>query len=158
MAFKQLTINDIRNVLSEDEVQSLDNLSLAGDKTTIINDIVDIVADSWRGALQAKGYTLDIREHYIPSEYVYWVLVHARWAIWTRFNMSPAIGLDDARKEEYQKALELLKNPYIGIAKPDYQYDPTNPANGGSGDAAIKVPFLRFDESLYLNIAKYSCK
>lgn len=149
MTFKKLTIDDLRNILSEDEIQALNTLSLDDKKAAIVNDTINIIADTWRGALGAKGYRLDVRDHFIPSEYVYWVLVHARWAIWTRFPMSPVVGLDDARKDEYKKAMELLKDPYIGISKPDWEYDPTNPVNGGNGDAAITIPFLRFDESLY---------
>lgn len=149
MAFKRLTTDDLKSILSQDEIDALNTFSLDPAKTTILNDTIDMIADTWRGALSAKGYALDVRDHYIPTEYAYWVLVHARYAIWSRFPMSPAIALDDARKDEYNKALELLKNPYIGASKPDWEYSPENPVNGGTGGGSIKLPFLRMDEMLY---------
>ena len=114
MSWKQLTINDLKTILSEDEITTLNTMSVEEDKTDIVNDCMNMIADMWRGAIAAKGYTLDTRDHYIPSEYVYWVLVHCRYAVWTRFPMSPSVGLDEARQKEYEKALDLFyHNNYI---------------------------------------------
>ena len=100
------------------------------------------MADAWRGAWQAKGYQIDVRDHYVAPEYTYYVLVHARYAIWTRFPNAPAYALDEARKAEYDKALELLKSPYIGTSKPDYTDDPEiDPEKLKTTDSAIGVQF-----------------
>lgn len=156
MSWKQLNIDDLRTILSEDEVNSLNTLSLKPNTTDAINSCIDLVSDTWRGALLAKSYRYDIRDHYTPSEYSYWILVHARWAIWTRFPMSPDIALDEARKEEYKQALKFLQNPSIGVTKPDWEYDSGNPANGVQSMGSISVPWMRFDEDpwLYDSICK----
>lgn len=144
MNWKLLTIDDLKTILSEDEINTLNTISVDDDKTSIINDCINMIADMWRGAFSAKGYAMDIRDHYVPVEYVYWILVHCRYAVWTRFPMSPSIGLDEARTDEYKKALELLKDPYIGTSKPDPEYDSTSTNTG-----MITLPFLRFNEDLY---------
>lgn len=146
MSWKKLDIDDLKLILSQDELDRLSTLSLDETITTNINDTIDMVANVWRGALSAKGYTLDVRESYIPASYHYWVLVHARWAVWTRFPLSNDIALDDARKNEYNKALDLLKNPYIDAEKPAWEYDPSNPENQDEGAIwhgaqSIQVPY-----------------
>lgn len=72
----------------------------------------------------AKGVTVDERDHYTPASYRYWILVMARHAVWTRFPNTPAYALDDARREEYKKALEMLASPTLAAEKPDYSDDP----------------------------------
>lgn len=69
MAWKKLEIDDLRLILSEDEVEKLDTLSLDTSITAVINDTLNLVSNVWRGALSAKGYTLDIRDNCIPPEY-----------------------------------------------------------------------------------------
>lgn len=142
--WKKLTIDDLRTILSEDELERLKNISVDGDIENIVNNGLDLVSDTWRGALGARGYTLDVRSHYTPPEYHYWVLTHARWAIWTRFPNTPEIALDKAREIEYKKAMELLKNPYLDVSKPDYSDDPTLSGDTAFGADSITVPPLRF--------------
>ena len=98
MAWKRLTVDDLRTLLSEDEVEKLTELATLSAGVDVQNAI-DIVSDTWRGALQAKGVEVDVRDHYTPASYRYWILVHSRWAVWTRFPGTPAYALDDARKE-----------------------------------------------------------
>lgn len=129
--WKKLDIEDLKLILAQDELDRLTELSIDPAFTENINKTIDMVAAMWRAALGARGYTLDIRDNYIPDGYKYWVLVHSRWAVWTRFPQSQAIALDDARKAEYQQALKLLEKPYIGVEKPEWQYDPSNPENRG---------------------------
>lgn len=100
--WKKLDINDLRTILSEDELDKLRTLSLDAEIDNIVNDGLNLISDTWRGALGAKGYTLDIRAHYTPPEYRYWILTHARYAIWTRFPNTPGIALDKAREAEYK--------------------------------------------------------
>ena len=54
----------------------------------------------------------DLRE---CSTYKWWVLVHCRYACWSRFPNSSVFAIDDVRKKEYEKALELLKEPYLDV-------------------------------------------
>ena len=143
--YKKLSIEDLKLVLSQDEIEKLSELSIDPALTDNINKTIEMVSDVWRSALSAKGYTLDIRDGYIPSGYAYWVLVHARWAVWTRFPQSATIALDEGRKNEYEQAMKLLQNPYIDVEKPLWEFSPENPDNRGddywSAADSIIVPF-----------------
>lgn len=145
MAWKHLTIDDLRLVLSEDEVQKLNTYSIDGDITGIINNQLDVVADAFRGAWASKGYTLDERDHYVAPEYIQFVLNYARWQIWTRFPMTEDFALSEPRQKQYEEASELLKNPYLGTSEPDYSDDPDLSATQiHVQDGAITVPWLKF--------------
>ena len=150
--WKRLKIEDLKKILSDDETEKLEEISTTS--PDVIQDVLDLVADSWRGAWQAKGYQVDVRDHYVAPEYTYFVLVHARYAIWTRFPNSPAYALDEARKAEYDKALELLKSPYIGTSKPDYTGDPEAEEEAKKEwktDSAIGVQFQRFGSCAFFS-------
>lgn len=139
--WKRLIVDDLKKILSDDEIEKLEEISTTS--PDVAQEVLDLIADSWRGAWRAKGYEVDVRDHYVAPEYIYYILVHARYAIWTRFPNSPAYALDEARKGEYEKALEMLKNPYLGTSKPDYSDDPEI-APKPTQDAAIAMPYLRF--------------
>ena len=149
--WSQLTIDDMKLYLSQDELDSLNTYSVNVDE--VVNKELDVIADMFRGAFISKSYEIDTREHYIPSSYKHFVCVYARWSLWTRFPMSPNIALDDARKEEYKLVSDLLKDAYIGVDKPEWEHSSSNPENpdnsGKTQGGSIKIPFLRFDQSLY---------
>ena len=149
----QLTITDLQIILSQDEVDALNTLSLDPSKTRVVQDMIDMASDLYRGAFISKSYEIDTREHYTPSNYRHFILVYARWAIWTRFPMSPSIALDDARKAEYELACDMLKDPMLGVEKPEWEHSSKNidnPDNQGQvSGGSIKLPFLRFDSELY---------
>lgn len=144
--WKALDISDLRLILSEDETRQLNTYSVDESITAVINDTINMVSDAWRGALSAKGYTLDSREHYTPGSYAYYILVHCRWAVWTRFPNSKTIALDDARKQEYEKALELLKDPILDVdpVTPEGQAGDENATGTGAG--SIRVPWNRIPQ------------
>lgn len=146
--WKKLTTDDLKMILSEDEVMTLNTTSVDEQLTDIVQNAIDLVSDMFRGAFMAKGYAIDTRDGYIPSGYVLPVLQYARYVAWTRFPNSPVIALDEARKEDVKRLQELLKNPYIGVEKPDWEHSSENPeAEGGSQHTgSISMPFLRFDE------------
>ena len=146
--WSQLTIDDMKLQISQDELDSLNTYST--DIENIINKQLDAIADMFRGAFVSKSYEIDTRDHYIPSSYKHFVCTYARYVIWQRFPMSPNVALDDARKEEYKLVSDLLKDAYIGVDKPDWEYSSNNPENTGKiQGGSIKIPFLRFDQSLY---------
>ena len=151
--WKELTIDDLQVILSQDEVDALNTLSSDPSKTPVVQDMIDMAADIFRGPFISKSFEIDTREHYIPSNYAHFVLVYARYSMWTRFPMSPAIALDDARKDEYEFIRDMIKNPTIGVDKPDWEHsnkNPENPDNAGQQQGgSIGIPFLRMDESLY---------
>ena len=151
MAWKKLDINDLRLVLSEDEVLKLNELSLDQSITEVINDTIELVTSAWRGALKAKGMEIDPRDYYAPSTYWYWILVHCRYACWSRFPQSSIFAIDDVRKKEYEKALELLKEPYLDFDEVEWNTpggDP-NPELTGyakTGGSSLLTPWLAFPD------------
>ena len=48
MSWKRLTIDDLRLILSEDETQKLDTLSLNEDITEPVNQTILLVSNTWR--------------------------------------------------------------------------------------------------------------
>lgn len=112
--------NDIRAVLSEDEIQKVSELSLDEEAGEPVQAALDMSADMFRGALQAKSVRLDVRPHYVPRAYMYFVLTYARMLMWSRFPNSPAYAMDDVRRKEADTALDMLKNPKLDALPPDY--------------------------------------
>ena len=148
MAWKRLTIDDLRLVLAEDEVKKLNEYSVDNPLFgTIVQDQLDLVAAAFRGAWQSKGYLLDVRDYYVAPEYQQFVLNYARWQIWTRFPMTEDFALSEPRKKQYEEAAELLKNPYLGVSKPDYSDDPTlsgDTSLSNVNDGAVTMPWQKF--------------
>lgn len=144
MAWKHLNHRDLALILSADEMDKLRTLSRDDDWADIVDACMDSVADTWRGMLQAKGFEFDVREHFIPSSYQYWVLVHCRHAVWTRFPHSTDIALDTRRLDEYENALRFFKDPPIGPDTPDPENSSASPINGSMGNASIAVGPHRF--------------
>ena len=136
--WKRLGRADLEQILSEDETQKLAELSRP-DGSDPVQEVIDLVADLFRGALGAKGHELDVRAHYIPPEYAYAVLVYSRWSLWTRFPMSPSYANDEARKSEYEFAQKLLQNPWLDSSKPDYSDDPELSASTKPSSAAASI-------------------
>lgn len=149
--WKQLTTDDLRQALAEDEIQNLENISIDSDLSAMLQTQLDCISDSFRGAFKAKGFAIDIRDHYTPSSYTMHILALARYWCWTRFPQSSVVGLDDARKELFKSAQEILKNPYLAVEKPEWAYDDTNPANIANKHqlGSVVLPFLRFDRELW---------
>lgn len=60
--------------------------------------------------------------------------------------MTTSFALDENRKKQYEEAAELLKDPYIGVSKPDYSDDPelSSLTTKARYDSAISVPWLKF--------------
>lgn len=149
MAWKKLEMNDLRLVLSEDEMEKLNELSLDESITAVIDDTIELVSDVWRGALKAKGMEIDPRDGYTPSTYWYWVLCHARYACWSRFPNSSVIAIDEVRKEEMKRAMDLLKEPYLDVdavewTLPDGSPNPDLSAYQPSLGSQLTTPWLRF--------------
>lgn len=148
MAWKRLGIDDLRLVLAEDEVSKLNQYSLANPLfEQVIQQQLDLVSDAFRGAWQSKGYQIDVRDHYTAPEYHVFILNYARWEIWTRFPSTEDFALTKPREKQYEEAAELLKNPYVGVSKPDYSDDPGLSGDTSlsvSSDGAITMPWLKF--------------
>lgn len=143
MSWKHLTSEDLKLVLSQDEINKLEERSV--DLADVLDKQLDTVADLFRGAFRSKGYTIDERDHYIPDSYVQYVLDYARYSIFTRFPMANEYALSEPRKLLFEQASEILKNPFI---KPDDPVDPDDPDDPDSEkrDNAITLPYLKMND------------
>lgn len=160
MAWKKLNIDDLRLVLSEDEVIRLNELSLDQSITEVINNTIELVSSAWRGALRAKGMEIDPRDGYTPSTYWYWILCHARYACWSRFPQSSVIAIDDVRRKEYEQALALLKEPYLDVDAvewylPSGEPNPDLSAYTKTTGSSLLTPWLVFPDE-YPFITNYA--
>lgn len=146
MSWKRLNYDDMRLYLAKDELDRLETVSIDTDLSAVVNDTLDLVADAFRGAWLAKGYNIDKREHYTCSTYWPFILAYSRWTLWNRFPAANSYALTETRKDEWEIAKELLKNPYIGTDEPNYDDDPDLSSDPGwqlTADPAITVPWLR---------------
>lgn len=144
MAWKRLTVDDLRLTLAEDEIDKLSTRSLDTDIQNVLQDQLDMAADAFRGAWLSKGYEVDVRAHYVAPEYRQFVLDYARYQIWTRFPMAEDYALSKPREESWKTAVEMLKNPYLATSKPDYSDDPAAAEEAKKrSDSSISMPWLR---------------
>lgn len=145
MAWKRLDIDDLRLVLAEDEIDKLNTRSVDPKFSQIVQDQLDLAADAFRGAWSAKGYSIDIRPHYIAPEYRQFVLDYARYQIFTRFPMAEDFALSKPREELWKIAVAMLKDPYLATSAPDYEDDPeaAEEAAKQAGDSSVAMPWLR---------------
>lgn len=146
MAWKRLTYDDMRLYLAKDELDRLEKVSIDADLSAVVDDTLDLVSETWRGAWMGKGYDVDVRPYYTCSTYWPFILAYARWTLWNRFPNAGNFALSETRKDEWELAKELLKNPYIGLDKPDYSDDPELSGDADDSlakDASITVPWLR---------------
>lgn len=144
MSWKRLTVNDLKLILSADECDKLETLSRTDDWDNVVQSCIDNVANTWRGMFLARGFEFDVREHFIPSSFAHWVLIHARHAVWTRFPNSDSIALDQRRLDSYDKAMEFFSDPPIGPEPPDPENSSASPINGSMGNASVFVEPHRF--------------
>ena len=144
MAWLRPTIEHLKLVLAQDEIEKLENAS--SDLSGRIQGQLDATADLYRSAYLQKGYTLDVRDHYIDSGYLIPMLNYARYQIWTTFPMAENYALSKPREELYKAAQELLKNPYLGTSTPDYSDDPELSGDVDDSlakDPSVTIPWLR---------------
>ena len=142
--WKLLTINDLRKILSEDEVDKLNKLSLEDSLLEqVVNQTILMISNTWRGALKGQSYVYDIRDGYTPPEYEYYILVYFG---------NYYLALDDARTDEYKYALKLLEKPFIDVSRPEDEYasdkQPDEQDDSSVKDIAVRCPPMKF-EPLY---------
>ena len=149
--WKILTIDDLRLILAENEIQALDTVNKDGSIEAMVNQQILLVSEMWRGALRKKGYVVDVRPGYVPAEYWLPILQHARWVSWSRFPFADNYALSEPRKFEFEEAMKLLKEVDIGPSAPDYSnLTPEEEEQYGDlidqqkTDGAVSMPFLKF--------------
>lgn len=140
--WKRLEVSDLKKILSDDEISTLQTTSTESED--VAQEVLDLVADMFRGAMRAKSFKLDKREHYTPSAYWLKILQCAREIIWTRFPNSDVIAIDKLREQSAKSLDDLLKNVYISPDLPDAEYAEEDQTAISAGK--LQLPFLRFDE------------
>ena len=53
--WKRLETDDLRVILSEDEIQALNTISLDDSKADVVQEMIDMASDLFRGAFVSKG-------------------------------------------------------------------------------------------------------
>lgn len=146
----KLTSDDLKIVLAQDEIDKLSTMSLSQEQIDlVIQQTLDDVSNTFRGSWNSKGYTIDVRDCYIDKAYKIYVLNYARIQIWSRFPNSKDIAIDEIRQKMYDEAVELLKNPYIGVSEPDYSHtELSNDYPESPTDMAITIPFQRITSTV----------
>lgn len=149
--WKKLEIDDLRRALSEDELERLGTLSLDSSMVDrVLQDTLDSASDAFRAAWKAKGMQVDPRDHYTTTGYAEFILAFARYNMWCRYPRSDDYALSEPRKLQYEKALELLKDPWLDVDEVDW----TSPDLSGYTDlsgvtrSSIKVPWQRMPYDL----------
>lgn len=152
-----LSFDSLKIVLAKKEIDRLTELQ--DEDRQIIEDTLDIVADTFRGALSSKGFKISTLEHSIPSSYRLPALIIARRQVWTRFPNSQEYALDDIRQKEVEWAENVLKNVPYDIDNIPWKDDPENPENPEYKtedlQGSIQVPYLRFSPYPYGN--EFNC-
>lgn len=153
----QLTFNDLKIVLAKDEIDRL--TTLQEEDIKIIEDTLDLVADTFRGAIKSKGLKISTVEHSLPSSYRLPALIIARRQVWTRFPNSNDYALDDIRQKEVEHAEHVLKTIPYDVDTIPWEDDPENPENPEYKETdlqgSIYVPYLRFTPYPYGN--EFNC-
>lgn len=148
-----LEFNDLKIVLAKDEIDKLTELQ--DEDIQIVNMTLDIIADTFRGAIKSKGLKLSTVEHSVPSSYKLPALILARKQLWTRFPNSQNIALDDIRQKEIEWAEKILKDIPFDVDNIPWEDDPENPNNPEYKETnlqgSIKVPYMRFTQFPYGN-------
>lgn len=104
----ELTPNLLKTHLAVAEIQSLATVQTPFDVDRILADECTNIANIWRAKIRLF-HAIDKRDNYVPESLLEYILVHLRYACYTRL---PAMGqlLDELRRAEWQRANEVLDN------------------------------------------------
>jgi len=116
----------LRTHLADSEILALETAATTADVDNILKEETHNIAEAWRGRLK-KGHPIDKRTDYVPSELLHFILIHVRYASFTRLPNMETL-LDKLRQKEWDRANEIFDNPgRITIEDPEEEYidDPT---------------------------------
>jgi len=108
----------LRTHLAEPEITALETAATTADVDNILKEETHNIAESWRGRLR-KGMVIDARTDYVPSELLQFILIHVRYASYTRLPQMETL-LDELRREEWRRANKIFDDPFeISIEPPE---------------------------------------
>ena len=108
MAWTQLTPELLKTHLAKDEIIALESIQVPSNVDEILSDECFNIANAWRGRIRIF-HAVDKRENYVPESLLEYILIHLRYACYTRL---PAMGelLDELRRAEWNRANDVMDN------------------------------------------------
>lgn len=114
----KLTPELLRTHLADAEIQALETTATTADVDNVLKEETHNVAESWRGRIK-KYHAIDRRKDYVPSELLQFILIHVRYASYTRLPQMETL-LDKLRQEEWRRANQIFDDPnLIDIEEPE---------------------------------------
>jgi len=104
----ELTPQLLKTHLAAAEIAALANVQVPFDVDRILADECRNIANAWRSKIRLF-HSIDKRDNYVPESLLEYILIHVRYAAYTRL---PAMGelLDDLRRAEWSRANEIMDN------------------------------------------------
>ena len=108
MAWVELTPQLLKTHLAVAEVQALATVQVPISVDQILADECTNIANAWRAKIRLF-HAVDKRDNYVPESLLEYILIHLRYACYTRL---PAMGdlLDELRRREWDRANDILDN------------------------------------------------
>ena len=108
MAWVELTPQLLKTHLAAAEIAALANVQVPITVDRILADECTNIANAWRGKIRLF-HAIDKRTNYVPESLLEYILIHLRYACYTRL---PAMGelLDELRRREWDRANDVLDN------------------------------------------------
>lgn len=117
----KITPELLRTHLAEPEIIALDTAATTADVASVLQEEVHNVAESWRGRIK-KGHSIDKRKDYVPTELLQFILIHVRYASFTRLPNMESL-LDKLRQDEWRRANAIFDDPFdIEIEDPEEEF------------------------------------
>lgn len=112
----------LRTHLAEPEIVALESAATTADVDNILKEETHNIAEAWRGRLR-KGMIIDARTDYVPSELLTFILIHVRYASYTRLPNMESL-LDKLRQEEWRRANKIFDDPFLVSIEPPEEPEP----------------------------------
>ena len=116
MSWLKLTPELLKTHLADSEQDALNTAAVEADN--ILAEECHNIAAAWRGRIR-KYHSIDAREDYVPSQLLQFILIHVRYASFTRLPQMESL-LDKLRQEEWRRANQVFDDPeYIDLDEPE---------------------------------------
>ena len=108
MAWIELTPQLLKTHLAATEIATLGSIQIPIDVDRILADECTNIANAWRSKIRLF-HSVDKRANYVPESLLEYILIHLRYACYTRL---PQMGelLDELRRREWERANEVMDN------------------------------------------------
>lgn len=134
MAWVELTPTLLKTHLAATEIAALSNIQVPFDVEKILSDECANIANIWRSKIRLF-HSVDKRDNYVPESLLEYILIHLRYACYTRL---PQMGelLDELRRAEWNRANDVLDNIRKWAIDP---VDPEEEEESTSGNPVVIV-------------------